>query len=125
MESERVRVLLVDDEKILLDLVSEVLEECGYAVSAFNSGSDALNAFLSKPSGFDIVVADEKMPDLSGSDLAEEILGARPDIPIVLYTDYPEAPSTGKARTIGVRKILQKSSRTEELVACIRRLMES
>jgi CheY-like chemotaxis protein len=125
MVKERTRILLIDDEEVLLDLISEVLRDHGYSVTALASGPDALEAFLGSPREFDLVVADEKMPHLSGTDLAEEILRVRPDIPVILYTDYPEISSAKKARAIGVRTVLQKSSRTEELVAYIRRLLES
>ncbi len=125
MKSERTRILVIDDEEVLLDLIREILEDQGYSVTAVASGPDALNTFLTHPSGFDVVIADEKMPGLSGSELAEEILGVRPGIPVILYTDYPELSSVKKARAVGVRAVLPKSSRTEELVASIRRVLES
>jgi CheY-like chemotaxis protein len=125
MRREQTRILLIDDEEVLLDLVSEVLRDHGYSVTALTNGPDALDTFLGGPREFDLVVADEKMPHLSGTDLAEEILGVRPDIPFILYTDYPEISSAKNARAIGVRTVLQKSSKTEELVAYIRRLLDS
>jgi CheY-like chemotaxis protein len=125
MEKEQARILLVDDEEVLLDLISEVLRDYGYNVTPLTNGIEALGVFMGGPAKFDLVVSDEKMPHLSGTDLAEEILGVRPDIPIILYTDYPEISSEKKARIIGVRTILQKSSRTEELIAYIRRLLDS
>jgi DNA-binding NtrC family response regulator len=125
MEKEHTRILVIDDEEVLLDLISEVLRDHGYNVTALTNGSEALDAFLGRPTEFDLVVADEKMPHLSGTDLAQEILEVRPDIPVILYTDYPEISTAKKARAIGVRTILEKSSRTEELVLYIKRVMES
>jgi len=116
---------VIDDEEILLDLVSEVLEDHGYFVTALTSAPDALDVFLGRPSAFDLVVTDEKMPELSGTDLTQEILAIRPDIPVILYTDYPEVSSAKRAKAVGVRAILQKSSRTDELVLCVRRVLES
>lgn len=125
MAENHAHILVIDDEEILLDLVSEVLEDHGYIVTALTSAPDARDVFLGRPSAFDLVVADEKMPELSGTDLAQEILAIRPDIPVILYTDYPEVSSAKRAKAIGVRAILKKSSRTEELALCIRRLLES
>ncbi len=125
MAKVRARILVIDDEEILLDLVSEVLEDHGFSVTALTSAPDARDVFLAGPSAFDLVVADEKMPELSGTDLAHEILAIRPDIPVILYTDYPEVSSAKRAKAIGVRTILPKSSRTEELVLCIKRVLES
>ena len=90
MAKERAHILVVDDEEILLDLVSEVLEDHGFIVTALTSAPHARDVFLGRPSAFDLVVADELMPELSGTDLAKEILAIRPDIPVILYTDYPE-----------------------------------
>lgn len=125
MAKVRAHILVVDDEEILLDLVSEVLEDHGFGVTALTSAPEARDVFLDMPSAFDLVVADELMPELSGTDLAQEILAIRPDIPIILYTDYPEVSTAKRAKSIGVSAILQKSARTEELAACIRRVLES
>ena len=118
-------ILVIDDEEILLDLISEILEDHGYGVTALMSSPDALAVFSDRPAEFDLVVTDEKMPDLSGTDLARQILAIRPDIPIILYTDYPEVSSEKRARAAGVRAILRKSSRTAELALCVRRILGS
>ena len=125
MAKERAHILVIDDEEVLLDLVSEVLEDHGFIVTALTSAPHARDVFLGRPSAFDLVVADELMPELSGTDLAKEILAIRPDIPVILYTDYPEVSSEKRAKAIGVRAILKKSSRTEELALCIKHVLES
>ena len=124
MTRDHAHILVIDDEEVLLDLVSEVLEEHGYTVTALTSAPDALDIFLGRPSAFDLVVTDERMPELSGTDLTQEILAIRPDIPVILYTDYPEVSSEKRSKAIGVRTILKKSSRTEELARCIKRVLE-
>ena len=125
MTRDHAHILVIDDEEVLLDLVSEVLEEDGYTVTALASAHDALGIFLGRPSAFDLVVTDERMPELSGTDLARQILVIRPDIPVILYTDYPEVSLEKRAKAIGVRAILKKSSRTEDLALCINRVLES
>jgi DNA-binding NtrC family response regulator len=116
------RILLVDDEEYLLDLVREILEEAGYEVTAQTSSVAAFHLFSAAPSTFDLVIADERMPELSGTDLSEQILGVRPDIPIILYTDYPDAVKS--AQTIGVRTIVSKSISMNQLITDVRRLLE-
>jgi len=125
MTKERAHILVIDDEEVLLDLVSEVLEDHGFIVTALTNAPHARDVFLGRPSAFDLVVADELMPELSGTDLAKEILAIRPDIPIILYTDYPEVSTLKRAKAIGVRTILKKSSRTEELALCIKHVLGS
>lgn len=125
MNVDRIKILLVDDEEVLVELIRETLEDLGYNVLAVTNSSDALRTFSTSPSKFDLVITDEKMPELSGTDLAEEILEIRRDIPIILYTDFPEISSEKRARAIGVRTILRKSSNMGQLVAYIRRLLQS
>ncbi len=118
------KILLVDDEEFLLELVREILEEAGYEVTAQTSSVAALNLFSATPSKFDLVIADGKMPELSGMDLSERLLEIRPGIPIILYTDYPDAASVKRALSKGVRAIVGKSISMSQLIAQVRRLLE-
>lgn len=74
LNASHARILLVDDEKYLLDLVREILEEAGYEVTAQTSSVTAFHLFSAAPSTFDLVIADERMPELAGTDLSEQIL---------------------------------------------------
>jgi len=118
------RILLVDDEEFLLDLVREILEEAGYEVTALTSSVAAFHLFSAAPSKFDLVIADEKMPELSGTDLSEQMREIRPDIPLILYTDYPGAASVKRAQTTGTMTIVGKSINMSQLIAAVRRLLE-
>ena len=118
------KILLVDDEEFLLDLVREILEAAGYEVTAQTSSLAALGRFSVAPSEFDLVIADGKMPELSGMDLSERILEIRPDIPIILYTDYPDAASVKRALSTGVRAIVGKSISMSQLITHVRSLLE-
>ena len=80
-------VLLVDDEEALVRLGEEMIAELGYEPVGFTSSAAALEAFR-EPERFDAVLSDEAMPDMTGSELAREIRGIRPDIPIVLMSGY-------------------------------------
>ena len=122
VSTSHARILLVDDEEYLLDLVREILEEAGYEVTARTSSVAAFHLFSAAPSGFDLVIADQKMPELSGTDLSEQILEIRPDIPIILYTDYPDAVE--RAQSIGVKTIVSKSISMNQLITDVRRLLE-
>nr|NJM02884.1 PAS domain S-box protein [Desulfobacula sp.] len=65
-------ILLVDDEKELLEAVKELLEDLGYAVSAFTNPVEALEAFRLNPGGVDIVITDMTMPGITGLELAKK-----------------------------------------------------
>src|SRR5207245_7637216 len=77
-------VMIVDDEKPLVAVAEEMLAELGYEPIGFSSSIAALEAFREAPQHFDIVLTDETMPELIGTDLAWEVQRLRPDIPIVL-----------------------------------------
>jgi len=65
------------------------------------------------------------MPGLSGIDLSEQILRIRPDVPVILHTDYSDQESMKRARAIGVKAIVGKSSNMAQLITYIRRLLKS
>ncbi|HYR35288.1 MAG TPA: PAS domain-containing protein, partial [Burkholderiales bacterium] len=82
------RVLVVDDEELLVKLALRTLEGLGYAAVGFASSTAALEAFRAEPGLFAAIVADERMPGLSGSELIREVRAIRSAIPILLVAGY-------------------------------------
>jgi len=82
------RILLIDDEEILVEMGRTMLERLGYKVTVRTSSIDALVTFQNQPDKFDAVITDQTMPVMTGIDLARRVLQIRPDIPIVLCTGY-------------------------------------
>ncbi|HSH70413.1 MAG TPA: ATP-binding protein, partial [Deferrisomatales bacterium] len=80
----RGRVLLVDDEQIVVDFIGQALGRGGYQVTALTSSEDAWALFARDPGAFDVVVTDQTMPRLTGLSLAERMLTLRPDLPVIL-----------------------------------------
>ncbi len=117
----RQRVLLVDDESLVLMSVQRALERLGYEVDAVKDGPDALEIFCEDPDSFDVVITDQTMPKMTGAELAEELLHIRPDIPVILSTGFSETISEQEARAMGVRDLLMKPATTKDLDAVIRR----
>jgi PAS domain S-box-containing protein len=101
-------VLLVDDEEALVRLGEEMMAELGYEAVGFTSGLAALQSFEATPERFHLVVSDEAMPELTGSELARAIRRLRPDIPIVLMSGYVTPALSARARDVGVRDVLAK-----------------
>ena len=101
-------VMIVDDERSLVMFAEETLAELGYEPTGFDSSAAALQAFSADPRRFDLVLTDETMPDLSGTELAREIRRLRFDIPIVLMSGYSGAQLTERAHAAGVRDVLRK-----------------
>ena len=84
------RILLVDDEKPIVELERQVLERLGYHVTAFESPREAIAVFKAKPDDFDLVLTDMAMPDMTGDQVAEELFKIRPDILVIICTGFSE-----------------------------------
>jgi len=91
------RILLVDDEDVLIAMEKRVLERLGYQVTSRTSSIEALEAFRANPDTFDMVITDMAMPNMPGDKLAVELIKIRFDIPILLCTGFSEIMSEPKA----------------------------
>jgi FixJ family two-component response regulator len=85
----------------------------GYEPVGFTSAADALEAFRNDPQRFAVVLSDETMPGMTGSQLAERIRAINHDIPIVLMSGYASAPLAARALAVGALDVLSKP-----LVSC-------
>ena len=92
--------MLVDDEEVLVRLGEEMIAKLGYEPIGYTSPSEALQAFEADPERFDIVLTDETMPGMTGSQLAERIRAISTDVPIVLMSGYAAAPLAARALVI-------------------------
>jgi CheY-like chemotaxis protein len=101
-------VMLVDDEEVLVRLGEEMIAKLGYEPVGYTSPADALQAFHANPQRFDVVLSDETMPGMTGSQLAERIRAIRNDIPILLMSGYAVAPLSARAAAVGAVEVLNK-----------------
>jgi signal transduction histidine kinase/CheY-like chemotaxis protein len=101
-------VMIVDDEPMLVALAEEMLAGLGYEPVGFESSRVALQAFRANPERFDLVLTDEAMPELVGTELAREIRLLRPDVPIILMSGHGGTTLAHRAAAIGVIEVLHK-----------------
>ena len=101
-------VMIVDDERALIAIAEETLAELGYEPVGFDSSVAALQAFRAEPKRFDLVLTDETMPDLMGTELAREIRQLRPEISIILMSGYSGTQLSERAQAAGVIDVLRK-----------------
>lgn len=118
-----VRVLFVDDEPALARLCQEMLDRMGYRVVACTSALEALRAFRIDPERFDLVVTDLNMPNMTGLDLAKELLEIRQNTPVVLCTGFSETVDGERARRLGIRETLMKPILADDLAQAIGRVL--
>ncbi len=86
------RVLLVEDEEILLRLLARFLGQSGFEIRAFVTGRDALSAFDEEPNAYQAAVVDLTLPDITGLELLGGLREKKPDLPVVLCSGFPEPP---------------------------------
>jgi CheY-like chemotaxis protein len=119
------RVLYVDDEEALVFLAERVLSRLGHSVSGFTDPGEALAAFRAHPQDFDVVVTDLSMPHMSGFELAREVLGLRPGMPVLMTSGYVRAEDELAARAAGIRELILKPVTMDELGSVLDRLFRS
>jgi CheY-like chemotaxis protein len=117
------RILLVDDEPALVRVGERALLDLGYVVTAYSDPLEALKLFRAQPREFDLLLTDLAMPQLSGTELAREVLAERPDLPIVMTTGFGASVTSETARQLGIREILAKPAEIEELGAAVFRAL--
>jgi len=115
------RILLVDDEAPLLEMMVILLRRLGYEPEPHSDPQAALAAFTAKPGAYDLVLTDEAMPGLPGTALARAVKQARMDIPVVIVTGRAEEPFTRAAAEAGVAEVLLKPVESRELAATLAR----
>ncbi len=118
------RILFVDDEKILAEMGKDMLERLGYHVTVRENGLEALETFQNQPDQFDLIITDQTMPGMTGSDLARRMMQIRPNIPIILCTGYSTIMSEEKAKSIGIKEFALKPLTKNDIAVLIRKILD-
>jgi len=108
----------------MVDAIQQMLESLGYKVTARTSSIEALEAFRNKSDSFDLVITDMTMPNMTGKDLAKELMSIRSNIPIILCTGFSEQIDEHKAKAIGIRAFVMKPIVMGEIANLIRQVLD-
>jgi PAS domain S-box-containing protein len=118
------RILIVDDEEIIVPMLREMLEGLGYMVTISNDSIDTWQLFRKNPDAFDLLITDMAMPGLSGYDLARKVLTLRPEMPVILCTGFSEMIDRERARAAGIGAFLVKPVSMRELAETVRKVLD-
>jgi two-component system, OmpR family, response regulator len=119
--AEKVRVLVVDDEPNIVDVISMALRFEGFAVDSAGTGADAIAAVgAHKPA---VIVLDVMLPDIDGFEVARRMAGARTGVPIIFLTARDATEDVVHGLTLGGDDYMTKPFSLEELVARIRTVL--
>ncbi len=119
------RIMLVDDEELILNVYSELLGLYGYTVTTFSRGEFALAACKEDPTQFDLVITDMTMPQMTGTELGKQIMLLCPKMPIILYTGFNAKVDEAQCLEDGFSAFLKKPVDADTLLASVREVCDS
>jgi CheY-like chemotaxis protein len=115
---DRLRVLVVDDDALVLMSTTDMLEDLGHAVVAVESGDHALTQL--EAATFDLIITDHAMPRMTGSQLADQVRARYPALNIILASGYAELPPDA----LGDVERLSKPFSQADLANAVRRVCD-
>ena len=116
-------ILIVDDQELVRGVCRQVVESLGYQTFLAESASGAIRLMEQHP--VDIVVADLKMPGMSGMELLERIKASNPRVEVIIMTGYASVSSAVQAMKLGAFDYIVKPFSAEEMKLLIQRLVET
>jgi CheY-like chemotaxis protein len=119
------RVLVVDDEEKIVDLLTRLLNHLGYKVVGRTDSRAALDLFARQPRAFDLVISDQTMPGLSGDELARALRKIRPDLPLIICTGFSPRMTEEQAIRQGIQGYIMKPFRMEQIARLVRRVLDA
>ena len=120
--NDSIRILVVDDEASQRELVAGYLKKQGYQVLAAGGGEQALEIFRREP--MELILTDQRMPDLSGLDLLKAVRSINPEIQVIVMTAYGNVETAVEAMRDGAADYLTKPLNLDELRQKIQRIVE-
>ena len=115
---EKIKVLVVDDKKIIGDLFDFTLGYSGYDITVVDNAAAAIEAVKNK--NFDVAFIDIVMPDKDGVTVLQDIKNINPKLPIVMMSGYSVEEKRSKARDLGAVTCLKKPFEMEDVKKVIK-----
>jgi len=115
------KILVIDDEPVVLNSCRKVLEEDGFDVYLVPSADEALKVM--KNEGFDLLLVDIKMPKHDGIYLMQKVKEKWPDIPIIVMSGYPTPDTITDGAKMGADAFIAKPFTPDELLETIRQVI--
>lgn len=118
-------ILFIDDEPPIVDMIKGRLKRLGYKVTAVESPLEALEMYTQNPAGFDLIITDLTMPDMTGDVLINRLMNVNPDVKTIICTGFNEKIDALKAREMGAKAFLSKPVDRHIMAVTIRQVLKS
>ncbi len=122
MDKKSGKILVLDDEQIVLDSVRRILEGEDYEVKTCRKGEEAVETL--KEGGFDILITDLKMPGMDGLQAMEALSDVDPDLSMIMFTAYSTVDSAVQAMKLGAVDYIRKPFTPDQLVELVTKVMQ-
>ena len=122
IEGDGSEILVVDDEEMLAEQISDLLHGSVYKPHFFTNSIAALELFKQRPSQFSLIITDQTMPKLAGTELIEEIRNISPNFPAIIcsgYSDKINAHSASKLNIAYLTKPVDSKQLLEQVTSAI------
>jgi PAS domain S-box-containing protein len=119
------RILIIDDEKSIVTLLTYLFERLGYTVTSGTDPVETCKLFENDPNRFDLIITDMTMPRMTGFDLIRRIKALRPDIPVILCTGYSDLIDEQRAFEAGIAKYIMKPLALYNVAETVRRVLDN
>jgi two-component system response regulator HydG len=116
------RILIVDDERVVLETLVDILQSEGFSVSQAGDARSALSLMSAEPVA--IVLSDIRMPDMDGMEMLHEVRRLHPGVDVVLMTGFASVDGAIEAMSAGAADYLIKPLRPKEVVARVRSILQ-
>ena len=111
------KVLVIDDEQIVLDSICKILKDEDYEIDTSLSGREGLERAINEQ--YDVVLTDIRMPDMGGMRVLRDIKRAKPSLPVVMITGYATVQSAVQAMQLGAMDYLEKPFTPERILGVV------
>ena len=118
------RILLVEDEELLVELVRTLLASQGYEVVVARDGMQAIEIYRASNGGFDLVLTDMDLPKLSGKELFDLLREMNPAVKLVFASGFVEPEMKAEMFSNGAKKFIEKPYRPAEMLRSIREALD-
>lgn len=100
------KILVIDDEEIVLNMIKVIFEDMGYEVTTHQNPLNGLDEAVRN--SFDLIISDLRMPEKNGAEITEKIMSVKPDARILILTAHTTDPIAKKALEAGALSLVRK-----------------